>query len=563
MAADKFTQIANGLFRDTRLSCKAKGLFGYISTHQTGWQVTVADLVRAGPDGRHAVRAGLSELQRHGYLIREQLRNKNGTLGEIVYSITDCPVAVDADLVQAERMAFASTPAGEARRGSGAGIRRGAMAADKFTQIANGLFRDTRLSFKAKGLFGLLSTHRDGWRMTVTDMARRGHDGEAAVKSGLKELENHGFLIRDRERNPDGTLGTATYFITDLPSLENGRSQSMSGSPPVDNPTSGNRPTKNTNRKKTNKQNTRPLRPRDHGDAPRTLGGTERPHPTGPSAAAFPVDNVHPGIRLLLEIGASRPELLLTGKALTDQGRVATVMMEAGWSREQLRHVITDRPLPHPVRTSIGAIIAARLRAAQAYPPPATLASHHHGAPPEDEPPTRPVTGCSSTASARTVTEALTYRALIECTGCGAPQTAPGQDLCPACLGWPLCRTCPGPTPRRAHPDSDGRCTICASASANPSGTDHPMTDHTLQTPGIAQRLSLIETSRSPKPKPPPTIRSAPPPSTQTSFRLPSAATATSCGAPSLIPTPDVRHLRPAHAARRPLSSASRSPGSG
>ncbi|MET8572688.1 hypothetical protein [Streptomyces sp. NPDC004783] len=73
--------------------------------------------------------------------------------------------------------------------GFGAGIRRGVMAGDRFTQIANGLFRDGRLSFKAKGLFGLLSTRREGWRMTVTDLARSGREGEAAVKSGLKELE--------------------------------------------------------------------------------------------------------------------------------------------------------------------------------------------------------------------------------------------------------------------------------------------------------------------------------------------------------------------------------------
>ncbi|MFF1604846.1 hypothetical protein ACFVYV_47010, partial [Streptomyces mirabilis] len=66
-------------------------------------------------------------------------------------------------------------------------------------------------------------------------------------------------------------------------------------------------------------------------------------------------------------------------------------------------------------------------------------------------------------SAARTVTEALTYRALVECAGCGVPATAPGEDLCPACLGWPLCRTCPGPTPRRAHPDGDGRCRTCAS----------------------------------------------------------------------------------------------------
>ncbi|WP_249938571.1 hypothetical protein [Streptomyces mirabilis] len=173
---------------------------------------------------------------------------------------------------------------------------------------------------------------------------------------------------------------------------------------------------------------------------------------------------MHPGIRLLLEIGASRPELLLTGKPLTDQGRVATVMMDAGWSSEQLRHVITGRPLPDPVRTSVGAIIAARLRAAQAYPPPATAADHHDAAPWDEPYASATAERSSMGAAARSVTEALTYRALVECAGCGVPATVPGEDLCPACLGWPLCRTCPGPTPRRAHPDGDGRCRTCASA---------------------------------------------------------------------------------------------------
>ncbi|MFE4413256.1 hypothetical protein [Streptomyces sp. NPDC056821] len=469
MAADQFTQIANGLFRDPKISFKAKGIFGFISTHRAGWHVTVADLVRAGPDGRDAVRGGLSELQRHGYLVREQLRHDDGTLGEIAYSITDRPAPLDADLAPAAGSAFASASTGEAPPGFRAGIRRGVMAADQFTQIANALFRDTRLSFKAKGLFGLISTHRDGWRMTVTDLSRRGRDGEAAVKSGLKELQKHGFLLRERKRNPDGTLGAAAYFITDLPSLENSRSEPMSGFPPVDNPTSAHRPTKNTNPKKTNQQNTRPLRPCDRGDVARTLQGTKRPDAPASLAATFPADEIHPGIRLLLEIGASRPELLLTGNALTEQGRVVTAMMEAGWSAEQLRHVVTDRPLPHPVRTSVGAIIAARLRAAQAYPPPATLARHHPGENLGQEPPAWPAAERTSTASARTVTEALTYRALNECAGCGHPATAPGEDLCPACLGWPLCHTCPGPTPRRARPDGDGRCTTCTTASVRPA----------------------------------------------------------------------------------------------
>ncbi|MER6425727.1 hypothetical protein [Streptomyces sp. NPDC001137] len=232
MAAGQFTQIANALFRDGGLSFKAKGIFGCVSTHRDGWRVTVADLVRMGPDGREAVRTGLQELEAHGYLVRERLRRPDGTLGEIVYCITDRPATWDIALLEAGLAATAPEAAHADDRP--AGIRRGVMAADQFTQIANRLFRATQLSFKAKGLFGLLSTHRDGWRMTVTDIARRGRDGEAAVKSGLKELEKHGFLLRERERAPDGTLGAAAYVITDLPALHSSRSQPGSGFPAED-----------------------------------------------------------------------------------------------------------------------------------------------------------------------------------------------------------------------------------------------------------------------------------------------------------------------------------------
>ncbi|MEU0649949.1 hypothetical protein [Streptomyces umbrinus] len=465
MAADSFTQIANALFRDAQLSFKAKGLFGYVSTHRNGWQVTVAGLVRLGPDGREAVRTALKELEVHGYLIRERLRRPDGALGEIVYCITDRPATLDLALAEADVVGTA--PETDSADGFGAGIRRGVMAGDSFTQIANALFRDAQLSFKAKGLFGLLSTHREGWRMTVTDIARRGRDGESAVKSGLKELEKHGFLVRERERDPDGTLGAVAYLITDLPALQNTRSGPESGFPPVDDPTLADRSTKNTIVKKTNKQHTRSLRPCGRAEAACTNGKTNPPDAAASSTPPPPADEMHPGIRLLLEIGASRPELLLTGKPLTDQGRVATVMMDAGWSAAQLRHVLTDRPLPTPVRTSVGAIIAARLRAAQAYPPPAT-AVDHHDAPPWDQPLALvPIERSSTTSAARTVSAALAYRALVECAGCGVPGTALGEDLCPSCLGWPLCRSCPGPTPRRARPGGDGRCATCVSALAS------------------------------------------------------------------------------------------------
>jgi hypothetical protein len=154
--------------------------------------------------------------------------------------------------------------------GFGSGVRRGVMAGDQFTQIANGPFRDNRISYRVKGLFGYISTHRDGWQITAANLARHGREHVDAVTTGLKELEHHGFLLRERDRNADGTLGQVLYFITDLPAWQSPSSQPESGFQGLAEPVLADPGTKNTIAKKTNQQKTKPLRPCDRGDAART-----------------------------------------------------------------------------------------------------------------------------------------------------------------------------------------------------------------------------------------------------------------------------------------------------
>lgn len=100
--------------------------------------------------------------------------------------------------------------------------RRGVMGADltdvQFTRISNELFRDPRVSYRAKGLFGFISTHRDGWGLTIDDMtAFSPHEGVKALRTAIDELKRYGYLISERTRNPDGTLGPSVYYITDIP----------------------------------------------------------------------------------------------------------------------------------------------------------------------------------------------------------------------------------------------------------------------------------------------------------------------------------------------------------
>lgn len=164
--------------------------------------------------------------------------------------------------------------------GYGGRIRRGPMAADAhFTQISNALFRDPRLSFRDKGVFGLISTHRDGFGVTAETMAACSPtEGVSAVKGSLRNLEKFGYLQRTRLRKADGTLGGAVYFITDQPEalipageLEKTRSEPTVPQPPqaeptlaepavaeptVAQPAVADRRHKNTNSKKTSSKKT-------------------------------------------------------------------------------------------------------------------------------------------------------------------------------------------------------------------------------------------------------------------------------------------------------------------
>lgn len=164
-------------------------------------------------------------------------------------------------------------------------IERGPMAADNFTQISNGLFRDPRMSAKAKGIFGFISTHRAGWGLTPESIAAAMKDGVSAIKAGLRELEAFGYLVRSQDRRPDGTMGPVVYRITDMPSSqpvvgnhpagatckdaassqvggESRRSEPVDDNPPADDPPAENRPHKKTNSNDTNEKNTTsPSRP--------------------------------------------------------------------------------------------------------------------------------------------------------------------------------------------------------------------------------------------------------------------------------------------------------------
>jgi hypothetical protein len=88
---------------------------------------------------------------------------------------------------------------------------------DHFTQIPNDWVRDSRLSLKAIGLLTQLMSHRPGWNMSISSLARFNKTGVDTIKSAVKELELLGYLNRSdkQEHNQDGTFADYVWTTAD------------------------------------------------------------------------------------------------------------------------------------------------------------------------------------------------------------------------------------------------------------------------------------------------------------------------------------------------------------
>lgn len=82
-----FTVMDNDLFHHRRMSLKAKGLLGYFLTMPDNWEFRVRQLIKVLPEGKAAIYSTMHELERFGYLTKEQPRFKNGEVDCVVYTV--------------------------------------------------------------------------------------------------------------------------------------------------------------------------------------------------------------------------------------------------------------------------------------------------------------------------------------------------------------------------------------------------------------------------------------------------------------------------------------------
>ena len=92
----------------------------------------------------------------------------------------------------------------------------------KYTVLNNGIFRDENLSAKSLGILAKMLSLPDNWEFSVTGLCSIfKKDGIDSIRNGLKELEQNGYLVRNRVRDESGKLTSAEWTVSDQPMLEN------------------------------------------------------------------------------------------------------------------------------------------------------------------------------------------------------------------------------------------------------------------------------------------------------------------------------------------------------
>ena len=117
---------------------------------------------------------------------------------------------------------------------------------ENYTCISNDVFLSD-LSLKARGMLCTMLSLPDDWEFSENGLQAILKDGQASIRSAIKELEAAGFLSRTRERDESGRMGKCVWIACDYPRL---------GNPNLVNPNLGNEPQLSTKQQSTDESST-------------------------------------------------------------------------------------------------------------------------------------------------------------------------------------------------------------------------------------------------------------------------------------------------------------------
>lgn len=120
-------------------------------------------------------------------------------------------------------------------------IIRTPRPAQNFSILNNHTLRDHRLSFRARGVLAYLLSMPDNWKSSADRIANVGVEGRDAIRSALSELEEWGYLRREKTQCERGRWSTVLH-VYDYPRRvdELGKTRGVIHTPMPEKPTSDN-----------------------------------------------------------------------------------------------------------------------------------------------------------------------------------------------------------------------------------------------------------------------------------------------------------------------------------
>ncbi len=82
-----------------------------------------------------------------------------------------------------------------------------------YTVMSNEHLRNRDLSLKAKGLLSQMLSLPEEWDYSLEGLSRINREGVDAIRTGVRELEEHGYLERRRLRDGSGRLAGTEYVV--------------------------------------------------------------------------------------------------------------------------------------------------------------------------------------------------------------------------------------------------------------------------------------------------------------------------------------------------------------
>lgn len=87
-----------------------------------------------------------------------------------------------------------------------------------FTQVPNDLLKNPNITGKAKSILCILLSNKKGWTSYITTLSKMMKEGIDAIRSGVIELEEHGYLLRIRYRNKKTKQWVGSFWAyADIP----------------------------------------------------------------------------------------------------------------------------------------------------------------------------------------------------------------------------------------------------------------------------------------------------------------------------------------------------------